>query len=273
MIPLNAEDNVNSGAILQAVNLHYGYGDGAMALQGASCEFPKGGFTLLLGRNGSGKTTLLHHLNRLLAPQQGTVIFKGRPLGSYPQREIHRAIGLMFQDPNDQLFGATVFEDVAFGPRNLGSREPEVSESVRTILDDLKIAHLAERPVHRLSFGQKRRVALAGVLAMNPEVILLDEPTAGLDPEGCEDLFGLLRVLNDRGITVIMATQELDAAVDYAREVTVLADGRVIATGDPATVLQDRDLLESVCVSPASPGSLPPSTGNWALVHPRTPSP
>ncbi|MCL5047039.1 MAG: precorrin-6y C5,15-methyltransferase (decarboxylating) subunit CbiE [Actinobacteria bacterium] len=236
--------------ILKATGLSFTYDDGTSALRGIDLEIAAGEFALLLGPNGSGKTTLLHHLNRLLSPTAGQVFFRDRPLASFPEREVFSRVGLVFQDPNDQLFATTVAEDVAFGPRNLGLSPAMVEARVDRSLKQVGIEDLGRRPVHHLSFGQKRRAAIAGVLAMEPEVLLLDEPTAGLDPGGGEELMELLTGLNRDGLTVVMATHDVDLAVPYARRLFLLDQGRLVLEGEPGAVLRERDQLERIGLRP-----------------------
>lgn len=231
--------------IIQADAVSFRYEDGTLALEGLSLGIRSGAFAFLIGRNGSGKTTLLHHFCRLLTPLRGTVYFRGVPMSTLPERDVYRAIGLVFQDPNDQLFCATVREDVAFGPRNLGLPAPEVEDRVLWSLERAGVADLAGRPVSRLSFGQKRRVAIAGVIAMRPDVLLLDEPTAGLDAEGCDGMMRLLHELNEEGMTIIMATQDVDLAAEHAGEIFILDRGRLVRQGRPGELLQDADALKA----------------------------
>ena len=232
--------------LLEGVALAFAYDDGTPALRGVDLGIGPGEFAVLLGPNGSGKTTLLHHFNRLLSPTSGQVFFHGRPLASFPEREVFSRIGLVFQDPNDQLFAATVAEDVAFGPRNLGLPSSAVEVRVAEALKLAGIGHLSSKAIHHLSFGQKRRAAIAGVLAMEPEVLLLDEPTAGLDPRGADELLELLGRLNRSGLTVVMATHDLDLAVPYASRLMVLDEGKLVLHGTPRQVLRGKEQLLEV---------------------------
>lgn len=236
--------------VIRAVDLQFRYDDGTPALNGVTLEVAAGDFVFLLGRNGSGKSTLLQHFNRLLRPASGQVYYRGCPLSALPAKDVFRSIGLVFQDPNDQLFGATVADDVAFGPRNLGLPAEEVRARVAEALRTAGLNGLEHRPVHNLSFGQKRRVAIAGVLAMRPDVLLLDEPTAGLDPEGCDRLMEFLARLNAGGLTVVMATHDVDLAIEYAGRICVLDRGRVALDGGPADVLQRTAELAAMGLRP-----------------------
>ena len=233
-------------AILETRGLCFSYPDGTRALRGVDVRVPAGGFVALLGPNGSGKTTLFHHLNGLLHPTEGEVRLKGRSLKEIPVTEVHRTIGLVFQDPDSQLFAPTVADDVAFGPRNLGVPEPEVQERVQDALRLVSILPLAGKVVHGLSYGQKKRAAIAGILAMRPEVMILDEPTAGLDPVGADRVMELLRHLNESlGITVLLGTHDVDIVPAYATQVLVLKEGEILADGSPRQVFAQPEVIES----------------------------
>lgn len=227
---------------LEIEGLSYRYADGTLALDQVNLKVPKGSRTALLGPNGAGKTTLLYHLNGLFLPQRGRVVVMGQEVNRASQRRIKSRVGLVFQDPDDQLFGPSVWDDVAFGPANLGLDREEVEQRVSFALEALGISELAARPPHRLSLGQKKRVAIAGVLAMDPDILVLDEPTAFLDPAGQEELLQVLEGLHRQGRTLVMATHDVDLAAEWAQEVIVLVEGRVIAWG-PVRLLTDEDLV------------------------------
>lgn len=227
-------------SVLATRDLTYTYPNGFTALYGVSVAFAAGSFTALLGANGSGKTTLFQHLNGLLKPAGGEVLFHGRPLTDYRPEEVFQRIGLVFQDPNDQLFAPTVYEDVSYGPVNAGLPVDQVRQRVHQALAQVEMWDLRHRLIGQLSYGQKKRVAIAGMLAMAPEVLILDEPTAGLDPRGASALLRLLRqVQHQRGLTVIMATHEVDYVPVYCDYVYVLAAGRVCRAGTPEAVFSD----------------------------------
>lgn len=233
-------------AAVEALELAYAY-EGVPALRGLTLRLPRGRAVAVLGANGAGKSTLFLHLNGTLRPRSGEVRIEGRRRGR-GRRELlewRRRVGIVFQDPDDQLFAATVAQDVSFGPLNLGLPEEEVLRRVDEALAAVDIAHLADRPTHQLSFGQKKRAALAGVLAMRPQVVLLDEPTAGLDPAGVEELLAALARLRTAGTTLALATHDMDLAYAWADEVAVLHEGRLLAQGDPAAVLADEALLRT----------------------------
>jgi cobalt/nickel transport system ATP-binding protein len=234
-------------AIVAACGLTYDYPGGIRALGGLSVAVPRGGRLAVLGANGCGKTTLLLHLNGTLKPISGRVELDGAVPG-YDRRSLlgwRGRVGLVLQDPDDQLFAATVAEDVSFGPLNLGLPATEVRQRVDEALAALGIAALAGRPTHQLSHGQKRRAALAGVLAMRPEVILLDEPTAGLDPAGADQLMACLERLHQAGTTLVISTHDLDLACAWADQVAVLGGGRCVRQGPALEVLAEGGLLEA----------------------------
>lgn len=230
--------------ILEAQQVDFTYSDGTAALQGINLAIPRGQFTILLGPNGSGKTTMFRAITGLVKPGRGEIRVDGRLLKDYAQEELYRRIGFVFQDPNDQLFAPTVGEDVAFGPVNLGLSREEVGRRVRESLEMVGIPELSKKPVHYLSHGQKKRAAIAGVLAMQPEIIILDEPTAGLDPAGVREVMGLLVRLNkEKGITVLMATHDVDLVPLYADRIFVLYEGRIILAGNPREVFGQQQIV------------------------------
>ena len=194
----------------------------------------------LLGPNGAGKTTLVLHLNGILTPGAGTVTVSGLPVADDALLEIRRRVGIVFQDPDDQLFMPTVRDDVAFGPANLGLRGAELDARVAEALDLVGVGDLADRAPHHLSFGQRRRVAIATVLAMRPEILVLDEPSSNLDPASRRELAAILRSLD---VTVLMVTHDLPYAVELCERSVVLSEGTVVADGPTRVVLGDADLM------------------------------
>lgn len=238
--------------ILSAHGLGYAWPGGVPALDGADLAVRRGGRLAVLGPNGCGKTTLLLHLNGTLRPQRGEVRLEGQPIG-YDRRslrELRQRVGLILQDPDDQLFGATVAQDVAFGPTNLGLGAHEVRRRVEAALTALGITDLADRPPHRLSLGQKRRAAIAGVLAMRPLVLLLDEPTAGLDADGGDRLLAALDGVAADGTTLVIATHDIDFAYAWADTVAVCAEARVVCQGETTAVLGDPAALAAGRLKP-----------------------
>jgi cobalt/nickel transport system ATP-binding protein len=233
------------GIILAAEAVRYDYPGGVEALRGIDLTVRRGRNLALLGPNGCGKTTLFLHLNGTLKPRGGQVLLGGTP-GRYDRRGLRdwrSRVGLVLQDPDDQIFAATVTRDVAFGPLNLGLCDAEVRERVRGALEALGIADLADRPTHMLSFGQKRRVAIAGALAMRPEVLMLDEPTAGLDADGVTRLMAALEAVAALGTTLVLSTHDVDLAYAWAADVAMFSDGMTVAQGPTAEVLGDRTAL------------------------------
>jgi cobalt/nickel transport system ATP-binding protein len=231
--------------ILTAQGLHYTYPGCVPALQGLDLEVPCGERLAILGPNGAGKTTLLLHLNGTLRPHAGEVRLKTRPV-RYDRRflaEWRATVGLVLQDPDDQLFAGSVWQDVTFGPLNLGLSAPEIRQRVEASLAALRISDLAARPIHMLSFGQKKRAAIAGVMAMHPHVLLLDEPTGGLDPVAQTHLLAALQRLAGGGTTIVYTTHDVDLACAWSDRVAVFEGGRVAACGPADTVLADAVLL------------------------------
>ncbi len=228
---------------LSAAGLRVGYGERPV-LRGVDLVVPRAGRLALLGANGSGKTTLLRTLAGAIRPDAGEVRIDGTPL-RHDRRGLraHReAVQFVAQNPDDQLFAADVFRDVSFGPLNLGLPDDEVRARVAHALAVLSITDLAERPIHELSYGQRKRVAIAGALAMQPCVLLLDEPTAGLDPHGVDEMVAALAQLEADATTVVICTHEVDFALGWADTAAVLVDGTLRA-GDPTELLGDADLI------------------------------
>ena len=228
---------------LSAAGLRVGYGERPV-LRGVDLVVPRAGRLALLGANGSGKTTLLRTLAGAIRPDAGEVRVDGTPL-RHDRRGLraHReAVQFVAQNPDDQLFAADVFRDVSFGPLNLGLPDDEVRARVAHALAVLSITDLAERPIHELSYGQRKRVAIAGALAMQPCVLLLDEPTAGLDPHGVDEMVAALAQLEADATTVVICTHEVDFALGWADTAAVLVDGTLRA-GDPTELLGDADLI------------------------------
>ena len=244
--------------ILEARALEYTYpgghhaprgkgGQRRRALSGADIRIPRGARVALLGANGAGKTTLLLHLNGMLRPTAGGVLVEGQP-ADYSRKALLRwrqKVGMVFQHPDDQLFAASVQQDVSFGPMNLGLAEDDVRARVEEALAAMGITELAESPTHMLSFGQKKRAAIAGVLAMEPEVLILDEPTAGLDPHGVEQFLETLESLHEAGTTIVISTHDVDLAYSWADAAAILAEGQVIEQGLPAEIMRDEGEMES----------------------------
>lgn len=231
---------------IEVKDLTYAYPDGTPALQGVSFGAEQGEVTGILGSNGAGKSTLFLNLNGVLTPQGGQVLLDGEPV-SYARRnlpELRRRVGLVFQDPDDQLFSADVYRDISFGAVNLGLPETEVRRRVEDAMTRTGVSALRDKPTHALSYGQKKRVAIAGVLVMEPSVMILDEPTAGLDPQGVSDIMALLRdIRKSLGVTVILATHDMDIVPLYCDRVYLLSGGRMVTHGTPEEVFRRPELL------------------------------
>lgn len=233
-------NSVASPVAMEALRVRFAYPGGIEALSDVSFHAREGEMVAVMGANGSGKTTLLKVLMRLLHPQSGEVRLGAADVRPMTAMALYRRVGMVFQNPADQLFGASVEEDVAFGPRNLGLSEAEVDARVAQALEAVDAVDLRNRPIHHLSYGQQKRVCLAGVLAMQPAILLLDEPTAGLDPRGESQMIDLLVDLNRRRqTTLIVATHCVDLLPVLANRIYVLAGGRVWQEGSPREVFVD----------------------------------
>ena len=233
--------------IVEARGLSFAYPDGTPALHDLSCRFTHGESVGIVGANGAGKSTLLLHLNGLLLPQSGEVRVGELPVTAGTRAQIHRTVGYVFQDADDQLFMPTVEEDVAFGPLNLGLPSEEVRARAHAALEAVGATHLAGRAPYRLSGGEKRAVAIAGVLAMSPSILVLDEPSAGLDPAARRRLIGLLRSFSH---TKVIATHDLDLVLEVCSRVLVMREGAVEADGPPTAIFADVELLSRCHLEP-----------------------
>lgn len=226
--------------VLDVRGLAFAYPDGHQALFGVDLHVHRGERVAMLGPNGAGKTTLVLHLNGILTAGAGSVAVSGLPVTKENVPEIRRRVGIVFQDPDDQLFMGTVRQDVAFGPMNLGLRGAGLDARVAHALEQVGMAEYADRPPHHLSFGQRRRVAVATVLAMEPEVLVLDEPSSNLDPASRRELADILRSLD---VTVLMVTHDLPYALELCPRSVVLSGGTVVADGATYDVLTDDALM------------------------------
>lgn len=234
--------------MLEARGLVHHYPGGVTALDHVDLAIPAGGRLAILGANGAGKSTLLLALAGAIRTDQGQVVLDGTPV-THDRKGLTRLrhrVGLVFQDPDDQLFAATVAEDVSFGPLNLGLTAAEARERTAGALAMMGVAHLADRATHMLSFGQRKRVAIAGLLAMRPGILLLDEPTAGLDPAGVDELMQRLDAVAGAGTAVVVATHDMDLANGWADRVAVFGRGRIVLDGAPDTVFEDEVLLSGL---------------------------
>jgi cobalt/nickel transport system ATP-binding protein len=234
-------------ALLELQAVSHVFADGSPGLRDCSLALGRGRRHALLGANGAGKTTVLQHLNGLLRPTAGRLLWEGEPFdyGRAGLTALRTRVGLVFQNPDRQLFSAHVEEDVSFGPLNLGLDAATVRARVAAALDAVGLRDQARRPVHHLSFGQKKRVCIAGVLAMEPDVLLLDEPMAGLDAAMQLELAALLDCLAARGVTILLSTHDIDFAYGWADEIHLMAAGRCIASGAAASLAMDFDALHA----------------------------
>ncbi len=227
--------------IVQAEELYYSYPDGKKALQSVSFLITHGESVAIVGANGAGKSTLLMHLNGNIIPQKGKLRIGDFPVIKETVHHVRRSVGMVFQDSDDQLFMPTVFDDVAFGPINMGFPADEVKSRVINTLETVGAKHLIDRPTHRLSGGEKRSVAIATVLSMAPDILVMDEPTSSLDPKSRRRLIELLKTFHH---TKIIATHDLDMVLDLCERTIIMCDGAVIADGKSADLLQNDELLE-----------------------------
>ncbi|WP_411268437.1 energy-coupling factor ABC transporter ATP-binding protein [Nonomuraea sp. PA05] len=225
---------------LEVRQLAYAYPDGTQALFGVDLTIARGERVALLGPNGAGKTTLVMHLNGILTAGHGSVTVAGTPVAKDTLKEVRQRVGLVFQDPDDQLFMPTVHDDVAFGPANAGLRGAELDRVVTGALERVGMLEAADRPPHHLSFGQRRRVAVATVLAMSPEILVLDEPSSNLDPAARRELAEILRSLD---VTVLMVTHDLPYALELCERSLILSGGVIAADGPTRELLADAELL------------------------------
>ncbi|QLI99958.1 ABC transporter ATP-binding protein [Streptomyces sp. NEAU-sy36] len=229
-------------ASLEVSGLAFAYPDGHQALFGVDFTLGRGERVALLGPNGAGKTTLVLHLNGILGGGTGSVTVAGLPVGKQHMAAVRQKVGIVFQDPDDQLFMPTVREDVAFGPAAAGIRGAALEERVRHALERVGMAEFADRPPHHLSFGQRRRVAVATVLAMEPEILVLDEPSSNLDPASRRELADILRSLD---VTVLMVTHDLPYALELCPRSLILSDGVIAADGPTGDLLSDEELMRA----------------------------
>ncbi|MDR2943680.1 MAG: ATP-binding cassette domain-containing protein [Methanosarcinales archaeon] len=239
--------------ILETRNLEFSYPDGTKAIDDISIEVPKGKKVSFVGKNGSGKSTLFLLLNGTLKPKKGKVIFGGKEIeySASGLRELRKKVGIVFQNSDDQLFAPTVYQDIAFGPLNLGYSKAEVDRVVNQMMDHFGLQPLKDKPPHHLSGGQKKRVAIAGVLAMDPDIIILDEPLSNLDPVGADEILDILNELNGLGKTIIISTHDVDLAYKWSDYVLLLSSGKLVRKGTAGHVFSnDAEVRDSSLKSP-----------------------
>ncbi|XCH79177.1 MAG: ATP-binding cassette domain-containing protein [Candidatus Dehalobacter alkaniphilus] len=235
--------------ILETQELSYAYADGTRALNQVTLGIKRGETTAVLGSNGAGKSTLFLNFNGILKPSSGQVLFKEKPL-DYSRKglqELRRRVGIVFQDPDNQLFSANVYQDISFGAVNMKLPDREIRRRVEAAMERTRITHLKNKATHSLSFGQKKRVAIAGVLVMEPEVLVLDEPTAGLDPMGVSEIMKLLQeTQKELGLSVVISTHEIDIVPLYCDYTYVMDQGKIILEGTPKEVFSKKEAIRSV---------------------------
>jgi cobalt/nickel transport system ATP-binding protein len=227
--------------IIETKEITYEYPDGTKALEKVNFEADEGKIVALLGPNGAGKSTLFLHFNGILRPSSGSVVIDGETV-NYDKKDLMRIrqkVGIVFQNPDDQLFAPTVLEDVAFGPMNMGLPKEEVESRVKEALFRVGMEGFEKKPPHHLSGGQKKRVAIAGILAMKPKIMVLDEPTSGLDPKGASQILRLLYQLNTEGMTIVISTHDVDLVPLYASRVYIISQGKIIKEGTAPEVFDD----------------------------------
>ncbi|MGE7949582.1 energy-coupling factor ABC transporter ATP-binding protein [Lysinibacillus sp. NPDC093688] len=230
----------------ELTHLSYAYADGTHALTDITLQIPKGKKIALLGHNGAGKSTLFQHLNGILKPTAGSITFQGTAL-NYSRKalkDLRQQVGIVFQDADNQLFSGTVKQDIAFGPMNLGWTTEKMEENIAWAVAQTEVEALLDKPIHFLSVGQKKRVAMAGVLAMEPSVLLLDEPTAGLDNYYSAQVLHYLATLENGERSILLATHDIPLAYEWADQIIVMEAGRIIYNGDPVELFFQEDLLE-----------------------------
>ncbi|MBO5150741.1 MAG: ATP-binding cassette domain-containing protein [Methanobrevibacter sp.] len=231
---------------LSTKNLSYTYPDGTHALKNINMEIYKGQKVAIMGPNGAGKSTLFSHFNGLTEPTSGHIEIDGKAI-KYDREtllEVRQKVGIVFQDPNDQLFAPTVKEDVAFGPMNLGLDYEEVERRVDEALTMVGMEQYKDKTPHHLSGGQQKRVAIAGIIAMRPEIMILDEPTAGLDPEGVEKVLNILDNLNNEGMSIVISSHDIEMVNEFAEKIFVLNEGEILESGDKHEIFSNKELLK-----------------------------
>ena len=231
---------------LETKDLTFTYPDGTQALKKVNIQIKKGEKIAIMGPNGAGKSTLFSHFNGLTEPTSGHVEVAGEKIIFEKDKllEVRQKVGIVFQDPNDQLFAPTVKEDVAFGPMNLGLEHEEVERRIEESLKMVGMEGFEEKTPHHLSGGQQKRVAIAGIIAMRPEIMILDEPTAGLDPEGVDKVLKILNDLNKEGISIIISSHDIEMVSHFAEKIFILYNGEIIDSGDKQKIFSNKELLK-----------------------------
>ena len=231
---------------LETKDVCFTYHDGTQALKNVNIQVKKGEKIAIIGPNGAGKSTLFSHFNGLTEPTSGHVEIDGEKI-IFEREEllkVRQKVGIVFQDPNDQLFAPTVKEDVAFGPMNMGLEYDEVKKRIEEALEMVGMSGFEDKTPHHLSGGQQKRVAIAGIVAMRPDIMILDEPTAGLDPEGVDKVLAILNKLNSEGMSIVISSHDIEMVNEFADKIFVLYNGEIIAEGNNHQIFSDKELLK-----------------------------
>ncbi|MGV8981121.1 energy-coupling factor ABC transporter ATP-binding protein [Clostridium sp.] len=231
--------------IIEAMNVNYKYQDGTKALNNINLKIEKGKKISFLGVNGSGKSTLFLNFNGILKPTSGKVLYDGTEIkyNTKSLKALRKNVGIVFQDPDNQLFSASVYQEVSFGPMNLKLEEVEVRNRVEDALTSTGMIGFKDKAVHFLSYGQKKRVAIADIIAMKPEIIILDEPTSSIDPKHSKQVVQIFDELNEKGMTVILSTHDVELAYSWSDYIFVMKDGEIVKEGTPYAIFSNDELI------------------------------
>lgn len=244
MIP-RPDTSFSDERLVSVKDVKFSYDGGVQALTGVSLSLKRGDYVAIVGGNGSGKTTLAKTLNGLLKPSSGSVTVRGKSTSEQSVAELARFVGYAFQNPDHQLFCPTVEEEVRFGPHNLGYRGDDLSKKVERAVETMHLADVMSKPPLSLTLGQRRRISIASVIAMDPEILILDEPTTGLDSKETDDLMSSIESLNREGRTIVLITHDMRLVAKHAKRVVVMSKGRVMLDTDPRGAFSDLELLRT----------------------------
>jgi energy-coupling factor transport system ATP-binding protein len=248
-------------AIIQADNIHFFYPGGVKALNGVNLSIEKGQSVAIIGRNGSGKTTLVKHMNGLLKPAQGRMLVNGESTGEKEPSELATQVGLVFQNPDDQIFSTSVWDEVAFGPKNLGCSEAEIKNRVELALQTVNLLSCKDLHPYDLTITERKLLCLASILAIRPEVIALDEPTTAQDQLGVQQLGSIVQQVQKSGITVVTITHDMDFVAEFFERTIVMRKGEVILDGPTAEVFSQPEILMTTYVKPSPMAQLAKEIG------------
>lgn len=235
-----------TNTIIETKNIHYKYSDGTYAIKGISLSIDKGRKIGIVGPNGAGKTTLFLILNGIYKPYSGEIFYNGEKLkyNSKNMKRLRSKIGIVFQDPNTQLFSSSVTEEISFGPLNQGLSEDKVLKRVNNIISKMNLDNVKDKPTHFLSGGEKKRVAIASILAMDPDIIIFDEPLANVDPKSAKEIMNILDDLNKQGKTIIISTHNVNNIYQWSDYVFMMKEGEIVEEGIPTKIFQNKEILE-----------------------------